>query len=158
MAINQLSKKDIRKYLDILLKYGFSDVPSKIKRGYEVILKGGSLIYLESQAVLVKRNNYIIPFIGIAEKCNLKKVLVDRGAVKPITNGADIMAPGIVRYENFKNGDVVSVLLEDVGTIIAIGVALINSEKLKEMKKGKVIKNLHYLSDVFWSNAKTRKV
>ena len=155
MSIRQLSKRDIRECLDILEQFGLSSVVAKVKRGVEVSLKKGSLIYLESKPLLVKKDSYIVPYIEVVPLSNVKRVYVDRGAVKPITNGADVMAPGIVKFDDFGEGDVVGVFLEGTNSVLAVGIALINSERLKDVKKGKVIKNLHYLSDVFWNYVKS---
>lgn len=157
MVVRQLSKRDVRRYLDVLRSFGLENVIGKVRRGFEVILKSGIVIYLESEPVLVKIDDYILPFIGLAGKSSLKRVYVDRGAVKPITNGADIMAPGIVKYDVFREGELVSVCVEGLDTVIAVGIALVESNELDKMSKGKVIKNLHYLSDMFWNSVRSKK-
>jgi PUA domain protein len=85
-----------------------------------------------------------------------KHVTIDRGAVKFITNGADVMAPGIVEVDpDIKEGDVVWIRDEINRKPLAIGRALVDAEKMvekeKERRKGKVIKNLHYVGDKIWN-------
>ena len=158
MPVNQLSKREIKRYLGVLSSYGFPvENLGKVYRGFEVVLKRGSLIYLDSRPCLVCIENRILPFIEVARECMLKEVYVDRGAVKPITNGADVMIPGIVKYDEFNVGDVVVIKLVDTGSFLAIGLALINSVDIKAMKKGKAIKNMHYLGDEFWLDANDRR-
>ncbi len=84
------------------------------------------------------------------------KVVVDMGAVRFVCNGADIMAPGIVRYEGeFSKGDIVLVVDEKHGKSLAIGEILYGTEEAKSVKQGAVVKNIHYVSDKVWNLAKT---
>ncbi|MHA2357504.1 MAG: DUF1947 domain-containing protein [Candidatus Heimdallarchaeaceae archaeon] len=81
----------------------------------------------------------------------LPKITVDIGAIRFITNGADVMAPGIVYFEDeIKKNTVIAIHEEKADTIIAVGLALISSQEFDEVEKGKVIKTLHYLNDQIW--------
>ncbi|MCD6469412.1 DUF1947 domain-containing protein [Candidatus Bathyarchaeota archaeon] len=81
----------------------------------------------------------------------LPKITVDMGAVPHICNGADVMAPGIVKIDGeFKKGDLAIILDERHGKAIAIVRALLDSEIAKSLKRGKVFKNLHYVGDSIW--------
>jgi PUA domain protein len=85
----------------------------------------------------------------------LPKVVVDMGAIRFVCNGADVMAPGIVRYEGtFAKNDLVLVVDIKHGKILALGEMLYNSEEVKGIKQGPVIKNKHYVSDKIWNFAK----
>lgn len=77
-------------------------------------------------------------------------VVVDQGAVKHILNGADVMRPGITEFTQFKRSDVVFVL-DPKRRAIAVGMALVDSNELPNMQRGKVVKNLHYLGDEVWN-------
>ena len=153
MKIRQLSKRDVRRFISILEMFGirFSE---KIKRGYTVDLKKGSLIFIGDKPALVKFDDIIVPFISLVSESGIKRVYVDEGAVKHIVNGADVMAPGITRFSRFSRGDIVAVLIDKYETPIAIGIALIDSQELVNIRRGKVIKNLHHLTDVFWNYVK----
>lgn len=81
-----------------------------------------------------------------------KKVTVDMGAIKFVTNGADIMSPGIVASdENVEPGDVVIIVEETHKKPLAIGIALIPSEEMVENDSGKAIENIHYVGDDIWN-------
>lgn len=81
----------------------------------------------------------------------LPKVIVDMGAVPHICNGADVMAPGIVKINGeLKRGDLAVVLDERYGKAIAIVKALLGSEEAKGLRYGKIFKNLHYIGDLIW--------
>ncbi|MCW4005878.1 MAG: RNA-binding protein [Candidatus Bathyarchaeota archaeon] len=85
----------------------------------------------------------------------LPKAVVDMGAVRFVCNGADVMAPGIVRYEgSFGEGDAVAVVDEKHGKPLALGEALYDSQEVQTIKKGAVIKSRHYVSDKVWNFAK----
>ena len=74
------------------------------------------------------------------------------GAIPYVCNGADVMAPGIknVQGEFTQNSIIV---IEDIthGKALAIGQAIHSSSEIREMKKGKAIKTLHYVGDKIWS-------
>ncbi len=75
-------------------------------------------------------------------------VVVDQGAVPYITKGADVMRPGIVKFEgDFKKGDIVLVKAVTLKFPIAVGIALYDRDEMEKMERGKVVKNLHHLGD-----------
>ena len=79
-----------------------------------------------------------------------KRVVVDMGAVKFVSNGADIMCPGIIEADiEIQKGDLVVVSDEVHGKPIAIGMALISGEQMMD-NKGKAIKSVHHVGDKIW--------
>ncbi len=79
-----------------------------------------------------------------------KRVIIDMGAVKFVSNGADIMCPGIIDADiEIQKGDIVIVSDEVHGKPIAIGIALISGEEMMG-SKGKAIKSVHYVGDKIW--------
>jgi PUA-domain protein len=84
------------------------------------------------------------------------KVVVDMGAVPYVCNGADIMAPGIVRVEGeFGKGNLVLVVDEKHGKPLALGESLYDSESVRNTRQGVVVKNVHFVSDKIWNLVKT---
>ncbi|MCL1905100.1 MAG: RNA-binding protein [Methanomassiliicoccaceae archaeon] len=80
-----------------------------------------------------------------------KFVTVDMGAVPYVTNGADVMAPGIVDADvDIKEGDMV--WIRDVKNLIplAVGISSLSGGELKKGGKGKVIRTLHNVGDKLW--------
>ena len=75
---------------------------------------------------------------------------VDMGAVKFVCNGAKVMRPGITNFDSFKKGDIIVVKDQTHGKVLAVGVALEDSEVAKAMAKGYVVENLHYITDKMW--------
>ena len=84
------------------------------------------------------------------------KIVVDMGAVPYVCNGADVMAPGIVRVEGeFGKGDLVLVVDEKHGKPLALGESLYDAETARNTKQGVVVENVHFVSDKIWNFAKT---
>lgn len=81
----------------------------------------------------------------------LKKITVDMGAVKFVVNGADVMRPGIMEIEDgIEKEDFVVIVDENNNKPLSVGIALFDSEEMKKMSSGKVIKNIHYVGDDIW--------
>lgn len=79
-------------------------------------------------------------------------VSVDRGAVKYVLNGADVMAPGITDADSsIQEGDPVWVRNPE-GTGIAVGRALVSGLEMIERDSGKAVENLHYIGDDLWQH------
>lgn len=150
----QLSKKVVRELAAEASGIGYSG--PTFKSIEEVVLKKGSIYLVEGRPLFVRRGEQLVPHLSSVEECfRLPSVVVDMGAVPHVVNGADVMAPGIVRVDgNFAEGSVVVVRDEKYGKAIAVGVALIPSETLPATRRGKVVKNLHYVGDVFWETVK----
>ena len=116
----------------------------------------GELLLIEGKSVLFRIGGVILPTLSAAQiMAQLPKAVVDMGAVRFVCNGADVMAPGIRRYEGtFSKGDVVVVVDEKYGKPLALGEILFSSEDALAVKQGPVIRNKHYVSDKVWSYAK----
>lgn len=84
-------------------------------------------------------------------KPTLKHVTVDMGAVPFVTNGADVMGPGITdAEESIQEGDLVWIRDIKNGVPLAIGMALRSSEELRSKAPGKAIKSIHFAGDKLW--------
>ena len=84
-------------------------------------------------------------------KPEARAVTVDMGAVPYVTNGADIMGPGIVDADpNIKEGDLVWIRDIKNRVPLAVGMALRSGNSLKSKEKGKAIKAVHNVGDKLW--------
>ena len=117
----------------------------------------GEIFIVNDKPVLLKVEGTIIPALTFSPLINvLPKAIVDMGAVPHICNGADVMVPGIVEIEGqFREGDSVAVLDEKHRKAISVTRALMHSDAIKLLKRGKALKNLHYVGDGFWKTIKT---
>ncbi|MEM3640979.1 MAG: RNA-binding protein [Candidatus Bathyarchaeia archaeon] len=113
----------------------------------------GEIILIDGKPALIKIGENIYPTLIFKEAFNsTPKVVVDMGAVPHICNGADVMAPGIVRFEqDFKKGDLVFVVDEKHCKPIALGETLYNADTAKKAKQGVIVKNIHFVGDEVWN-------
>ena len=106
--------------------------------------------------MILEIGDVYLPFLS--QKSLLEKfpyVTVDMGAVKFMCNGANVMRPGIINYSEFEKDEIVCVKEESQNKFLAVGKAIVSSSELEMMKKGKVIENMHYISDQYWEIGKT---
>lgn len=79
-------------------------------------------------------------------------ITVDMGAVRFVTNGADVMGPGITDADpTIQPGQPVWVREERHGKPLAVGVALADAAALRAKTKGKQVKTLFWVGDKVWT-------
>ena len=84
-------------------------------------------------------------------KPQARYVTVDMGAIKFVTNGADIMAPGIVEADPaLQPGDWCWVRDERNKQPLAVGKALVPGTAMVR-GKGKAVKSIHHVGDKLWN-------
>ncbi|UCC33313.1 MAG: DUF1947 domain-containing protein [Candidatus Bathyarchaeota archaeon] len=108
---------------------------------------------LNGKPVLVRLNHTLSPTLFFEEILQLlPRIMVDLGAVPHICNGADLMAPGIVRIlGDFNEDDILLIADEKHQKPLAIGKALSDSQHMKRVRHGKVVQNIHYVGDRLWN-------
>jgi PUA domain protein len=151
---HRLKNKDIQKFQNELKNvFGsfFIDKNSTVETGdfddVKIILVDGEPCFLYYE------NRIIFTLFGI-NKFNPKKnfVIVDMGAIKFVTSGADVMAPGIIDAdESINENDQVWICDETHHKPLAVGIAIMNGEEMKKEKKGKAIKTIHHVGDKVWN-------
>jgi PUA domain protein len=112
----------------------------------------GKICLINAKPTLVVTEAAVYPTLVSRELFDASpKIVVDMGAVPYVCKGANIMAPGIRRFEgSFAKGDIVFVVDEKHGKPIALGEAAYNVEEAKNIKQGMVVKNIHYVGDSIW--------
>ncbi|TFG19442.1 MAG: RNA-binding protein [Promethearchaeota archaeon] len=89
-------------------------------------------------------------------KFEMKSVTVDKGAIRFVANGADIMRPGItVIDDTIQKGDIIKIQEETHRRSLAVGMAMFDAAEMQKMTKGKVIKTIHFVNDPVWEFSKT---
>jgi PUA domain protein len=74
-------------------------------------------------------------------------VTVDAGAISFVSDGADVMRPGIVEADpEIAEGDLVTVAEETHGKTLAIGRALVDGSEMPG-DSGKVVDSVHHVGD-----------
>jgi PUA domain protein len=86
---------------------------------------------------------------------------VDKGAIKFVLSGANIMCPGLTHANAKMNpaekDTVVAVMAEGKETALAIGLTAMSTADIASKNKGIGVENMHYLNDGLW-NMKTVKL
>lgn len=78
-------------------------------------------------------------------------VTVDAGAVSFVSDGADVMRPGIVEAdEGIEAGDLVAIAEESHGKVLAIGRAKTSGGEMVG-DSGKVVESIHHVGDDLYS-------
>ncbi len=146
--VKTLKNKEIREFSDKIQETYGIELSRKDK--YEI---KDNIVLINNEPLFFYFEKTIVPTLKIVIKDNfLKKITVDMGAVPYAAKGADMMRPGITNIEeNIEKGEVISIIDETHHKPIAIGIALFSSEQMKNMKKGKVVKNIHYVGDDIWN-------
>jgi len=133
----------------------------KAKANVELIQTEFAEIYLiNGKPSLVKAEDNIFPTLVFNEfLASSPKVVINMGAVPHVCNGANIMAPGIIRFEGeFREGDFVLVVDEKHGKPIAIGEIIYDTDAAKNVTHGVVVRNVHFVGDKIWNFIKKLEV
>ncbi len=120
----------------------------------KVTLDEYSLILVDGKPLLFEIEGHLFPTVRGALEMGLQKrlVTVDKGAIRFVSNGADIMAPGVVEADpEIKEGDFVIIVEETHRKPLAIGKALMEGPQMVEADSGKAIKSITHVGDKLWS-------
>ena len=156
--LHQLKRKDIKRLnQDLSDQFGesfFEDI-TQVQIGK---MEDRELIFIERKAWFFKEGNqlfFTIPGLLLLRPSQ-GKVVVDMGAVKFVTNGADVMAPGIVDADPMIEPDQqVWICDEQHKKPLAVGVALMTGEDMVEKTSGKAVRLIHYVGDRLWDLIQT---
>ncbi len=148
MRFHRLSKSDLRQLRERLRS-----------QGLELECRTGAVLEEDDRRVIVVDGFVLFEHKGLlvpiaAEKVNAPllsrypAVYVDLGAVPHVLNGAAVMRPGIVRVEgSFSAGELVVVREVRASQVIAIGEALVPSEEIRSLSRGRVVSNVQHHGD-----------
>ncbi|KAI5640268.1 PUA domain-containing protein [Phthorimaea operculella] len=79
---------------------------------------------------------------------------VDKGAIRFVLSGANIMCPGLTspgaRMSAVDKGQVVAVMAEGKEHALAVGCTALSTDDIAKVNKGVGIENFHYLNDGLW--------
>ncbi|MES3161976.1 MAG: RNA-binding protein [Halorubrum sp.] len=109
---------------------------------YEVVLIDGepAVFYVDDDPFLTVRGaNDYGPKTGV--------VTVDAGAISFVSDGADVMRPGIVEADAaIREGNLVVVAEETHGKVLAVGRAMTDGDEMVG-DSGKVVESIHHVGD-----------
>ncbi len=157
MKSNLISKSETAEVVKEISSQWKVDLP-KIKNLKFHYLEDDVLIITGSGLKAIKIKDAYLPFLTETEI--LKKfpfVMVDMGAVKFMCNGANVMRPGITNYSQFEKDQLVCIKEESKHKFLAVGKSCVPSSEMKSLSKGEIVKNMHYISDIYWESGKLIK-
>lgn len=120
----------------------------------KITLEEYSLILVDGKPLLFEIEGHLFPTVRGALEMGLQKrvVTVDKGAIRFVSNGADIMSPGVVAADpEIKEGDFVIIVEETHRKPLAIGKALMGGREMVEATSGKAIKSITHVGDKLWN-------
>jgi len=149
---------------DILLQYDEKFVEQIFPKKARIELiqtdAGDTLYAVNNVLKLWKSKEGYIPVLTLLlnKQVDLKKIVVDKGAIRFVTNGADVMRPGITKIDSsIKKGDIVVIVDENHDRALAIGRSMLDAKQMEDKNSGKVVKNLHTIQDNVWEFEKEFK-
>jgi PUA domain protein len=154
-----LKEKEARKLLSEFLEKvsGGEGLKAYLESPVEVaVVDDAEIFFVDGEPVLAKSRELFFPTLMSTKLLSyMPRVTVNMGAVPYVCNGADVMAPGIVRFEDdFRRDGFVVVSDERHQKPIAVGVALYDSAEARKLERGKVLRNVHYVGDRLWNLVK----
>lgn len=117
------------------------------------------LYAVDDEVVLFQHFDDIIPALRVVHKFPLcfPSVQVDRGAIKFVLSGANIMCPGLTSAgaklpeENWEEGSIVTIYAEGKENALAVGKLTMSIDDIKTKNKGIGVELLHFLGDGLWA-------
>ncbi|ADM11588.1 RNA-binding protein [Encephalitozoon intestinalis ATCC 50506] len=117
-----------------------------------------SVISREGLAILFCFNKKYFPTIQYLEKHSneeFHEVFLDDGALGPLSRGADVMIPGILKYKDLVKGDFEegdSVVIRILGkSIVGIGEAVVSFKDMAKKGNGIGIEVYHRIGDELYN-------
>uniref|UniRef100_A0A7S0Q2B3 PUA domain-containing protein n=1 Tax=Coccolithus braarudii TaxID=221442 RepID=A0A7S0Q2B3_9EUKA len=116
-----------------------------------VLAPNGEFIFFQC------RSGPFIPTLRLLQKYPdiLPKYQVDKGAIRFVLAGANIMSPGLTspggKMDEVPANSVVGVFAEGKEHPLAIGITEASTEEIHRDNKGIAVENTHYLKDDLWN-------
>lgn len=133
------------------------------KKGHIELIKCEDKIQLYSvdgEVLFFQKFDELIPSLKLVHKFPeaYPTVQVDRGAIKFVLSGANIMCPGLTSAgaklpdsPGFEKDTIVVINSENKENALAIGKLLMSTEDIKKNNKGHGVEMIHHLGDPLWT-------
>ncbi|ADB88036.1 RNA-binding protein [Saccharolobus islandicus] len=142
-----MSSKDAKIFINkIKEKYNIDISNAKLEVGKE---KKETWYYVND--ILAFFDDLIPTLCAIMKlKISLPYVIIDEGAVRAVSKGANLFAPGIVEYGcECKENDIILAKTKTNQPVAVLRVLMSKDKALVE-KRGKFAINLHHVGDTIW--------
>ncbi|XP_057312941.1 malignant T-cell-amplified sequence 1 homolog isoform X2 [Hydractinia symbiolongicarpus] len=140
----------IEHYIDQILPKKESIVLIKCKEHIEVLSVKSELVFFR------QRDGPWIPTLRLLHKYPFLLTIeqVDKGAIRFVLSGANIMCPGLTspgaKMNNAEKDTIVAIMAEGKEHAVSIGVTKMSTQEITEKNKGIGVDNIHYLNDGMW--------
>jgi PUA-domain protein len=154
-SMRRLKDREVKELLRDFTRIYPATAQLESGKNFDELSVGEDAVFFVDGAPLILRTKIgLLPSLKFIESIELlPHVIVDMGAVAHIANGADIMRPGIREVRSdFGSGGLVVIVDEKYDKPIALGLAEVDSTKMRALSKGKVIRNVHYVGDDLWKS------
>jgi malignant T-cell-amplified sequence len=152
------SKRESRDYIEAIRSASGMHLELPRSAQVEVVEPSPGLKFLviDGRHTFLDKEGDLVPFVGSQETLALlPSAFIDEGAIRFILKGADVMRPGIVRYDAWGAKDALVVIRDDgKGRALAVGRATVQSDEMAGMSKGVAIRSLHHAGDPYWDSHK----
>ncbi|XP_066928873.1 malignant T-cell-amplified sequence 1-like [Clytia hemisphaerica] len=141
---------NIQPYIDEILPKKESIVLVKCKEHIEILAVKSQLVFFR------QRDGPWIPTLRLLHKYPflLTHEQVDKGAIRFILSGANIMCPGLTspgaKMTPVEKDTVVAIMAEGKKHAVCIGSTKMSTQEIAEKNKGIGVDNVHYLNDGLW--------
>ncbi|XP_045480007.1 malignant T-cell-amplified sequence 1 homolog [Harmonia axyridis] len=143
--------KDLEDYIDVILPKKDTLRIVKCHDHIEIIINSaGELLFFrhrEGQWMPTLKLYHKFPFF-------LPMQQVDKGAIKFVLSGANIMCPGLTspgaKMTEVPKDTIVAIMAEGKEHALAIGKTMLSTEDIAKVNKGIGVENCHYLNDGLW--------
>ncbi len=112
-------------------------------------VEGGDVVLVDGEPLVAEFDGEVFLTVAGANAYPPERrvVTVDAGAIEFVSNGADIMRPGIVAAdEEIAAGDLVVIAEQTHGKALAVGRALVDGPELTG-EEGRVVESVHHVGD-----------
>lgn len=145
-----LSNKEKKEINKILVGEYTLNKKDEVTESDEILYKNK-----EKYLLIIEKNKKqilkVVPHLKSIIEAGIKSVYIDNGAIPFLIKGADMMRPGITEIEDEIIKDEI-IFIRDAGhkKVLAVGIAVNDSIKMRAQEKGIAVKNIHYMGDKYY--------
>lgn len=143
---------NLNKYADVIMPKKEQLRVAKCPDHIEILVSsnGTHLFYRQREGLYFPSLRLIHQYPDIAQTLQ-----VDRGAIKFVLSGANIMCPGLTSpggrvSDDIESEQVVTIVAEGKEHALAIGLTKMSGRDIKGVNKGIAVETIHYLNDGLW--------
>eukprot|EP01017_Pseudomicrothorax_dubius_P048390 TRINITY_DN8792_c0_g2_i2.p1 TRINITY_DN8792_c0_g2~~TRINITY_DN8792_c0_g2_i2.p1 ORF type:complete len:186 (-),score=48.86 TRINITY_DN8792_c0_g2_i2:275-832(-) len=109
------------------------------------------------EPIFIMKDEKFIPALRLLHRYPyfLPWMTVDKGAIKRVITGANVMCPGLTspggKMDDVPAGVCVAIMAEGKQHAIGVGITLMSTKEIREVNKGIALEMVHHLNDALWT-------